>query len=47
MELWEWQQAEAGEAVSQYQVWELMSGSFIHAGAEGHHAFSPAGVLGL
>ena len=25
----------------------LMAGSFIHAGAEGHRAFSPAGVLGL
>ncbi|MFO1316778.1 MAG: ABC transporter ATP-binding protein [Burkholderiales bacterium] len=25
----------------------LMAGSFIHTGAEGHRAFSPAGVLGL
>jgi hypothetical protein len=25
----------------------LMSGSFIHATAEGHRHFSPAGVLGL
>ena len=29
------------------EIGMLMSGSFIHAGAEGHRAFSPAGVLGL